>query len=408
MDRPTPGRRMRAAGLCLVLVLAATAAGCDTGTPSPMAPSPTAAPGSPASAPAAPATASPGAPASAAPPAVPVAPPRPVPVVTPAALAMLPRGARAVTVTDDLRVRSEPRVSDDSVKHAPTLPVGTQLIVIGGPVQASGYTWIQVSPIGFKLRGNVDAGWVAIADHDGTPWVGPAKDPTPGYELASVTVARPDPALKDARAAATAQNAFGIALYRRMLRDPELELAGKGVVISPYSITTALAMARAGAKGKTATEMDAVLRVPGWDRLGTGLSALDQRLTSRDAAWVGYDADRHWLSLRTANMAFAQAGYPFEPVYLDRLATAFGAGVGSVDYLQRTAEAREAINGWVKRQTLGRIPELLGAEDVSADTRLVLVNAVYLKAEWVRRSSPRTPGTAPSRPPPARSSRCPR
>ena len=283
----------------------------------------------------------------------------------PGDIAKLIPGALAVTVTDDLRVRSQPRVAEASLKFAPLLPTGTQLTVIGGPVEGSGYSWLEVAPVGFELRGGVDSGWVAIADHDGTPWVAPAADDTPGYELASVQLDRPAARLADAKAAAVAQNAFGIALYKRMLKDPDLKLAGKGMVMSPYSIATALAMARAGAKGDTATQMDKVLRVTGWDRLGTGLNALDQELASRDAAWTDYDAKQHWLKLRTANMGFAQDGYPIDPVYLERIAETFGAGTGLVDYIGDQAGALAAINGWVSRQTVGRIPKLLAPENLT-------------------------------------------
>jgi hypothetical protein len=50
-----------------------------------------------------------------------------------------------VTVSDGIRVRSEPRVSDDSIKYEPVLPLGTELTVLEGPVSASGYTWYQVA-----------------------------------------------------------------------------------------------------------------------------------------------------------------------------------------------------------------------------------------------------------------------
>ena len=313
----------------------------------------------------------------------------------PGDIAKLIPGALAVTVTDDLRVRSQPRVAEASLKSAPLLPTGTQLTVIGGPVEGSGYSWLEVAPVGLELRGGVDSGWVAIADHDGTPSVAPAADDTPGYELASVQVDRPASRLVDAKAAAVAQNAFGIALYKRMLKDPDLKLSGKGMVMSPYSIATALAMARAGAKGDTATQMDKVLRVSGWDRLGAGLNALDQELASRDAAWTDYDAKQHWLKLRTANMGFAQDGYPIDPVYLERIAETFGAGAGLVDYIHDRAGALAAINGWVSRQTVGRIPKLLAPENLTEATRLVLVNAVYLKAEW---ESPFDPEQTRNRP----------
>ncbi len=379
MQRPTAaGRIPRRFSVVLAIALAATAtSGCDNAVVTP-------APGSPAASGQAASIAPTASPLTATPAPTPTVEPSATPahVVTPADLAALAPGALAETVTDSLRVRSQPRVAADSIMHTPTLPAGTPLIVIGGPVEASGYTWVEVSPVGITLNGNVDAGWVAVADHDGTAWVLPATDPTPGYTLASAQAARAAPVLADAKAAAVAQNAFGIALYRRMLRDPSLGLSGKGVVMSPYSIVTALAMARAGAGSKTATEMDAVLRVPGWGRLGRDLSSLDQRLASRDAAWKDYQDGQHWLTLRTADMTFGQQGYPIAPAYLARLAQAFGAGFSTVDFANDVSGALEAINGWVKRETVGRIPALLHPEDLPAATRLVLVNAIYLKAEW--------------------------
>ncbi len=299
-------------------------------------------------------------------------------------------GTLAVTVTGNLRVRSEPRVADDSVKFVPTLGEGTELVVIAGRVSASGYSWVKVAPIGVDLKGGsgkgavaVDQGWVAIADHDGTPWVGLAKDPTPGYELAAATVARSKPTIAAARAAAAAQNAFGLDLYRRMLRDPGLELNGKGVVMSPTSIMMALGMARAGAKGDTAAEMDDVLRLDGWAKYATALAALDQELRSRDATWSDYQGgEQHALALRMANMAFGQQGDTVEPRYLDRIGAAFGSPLALVNYINDPAGALDAINGWVSRQTMGRIPKLLTPATIHEGTRLVLVNAVYLKAEW--------------------------
>jgi serpin B len=323
--------------------------------------------------------------------------PPPTPVAAPTATsvassagAIVP-GVLAVTVSDNLRVRSQPRVADDSSMYAPTLPIGTRLVVAAGPVKASGYTWFRVAPVDLVLQGGADQGWVAVADHDGTPWVALAPDPTPGYELASATLDRAAPDTAAAKAEGAATNAFGIALYRAMLTDPGLGLAGKGVVISPFSIVTALAMARAGANGTTASQMDKVLRVAGWAVLGAGLNSLDQLLRSRDATWKDYaDDPQHQLALRTANMAFAQRGFPLNAAFLDRLGRTFGSGAGLVDYEANPEAARQAINGWVKRQTLGRIPELLPKAPpvITTITRLVLVNAVYLKAEWARPFDP--------------------
>jgi hypothetical protein len=74
----------------------------------------------------------------------------------------------ATLANDGLRVRSEPRVSDDSLKLEPLLPLGSQLYVLGGPVSASGYAWYEVVPLTSR---NLPSGWVASADRDGEPWI---------------------------------------------------------------------------------------------------------------------------------------------------------------------------------------------------------------------------------------------
>jgi serpin B len=305
----------------------------------------------------------------------------PAPSGSPADLAP---GVLAVTVTDDLRVRSAPRVAGDSIRHAPLLPRGTELVVTAGPVEADDYTWYRVAPLGLTLDDGVDQGWVAVADHDGTPWVASADDPTPGFELASVKADPIDPSMATARARASGINRFGIAMYKRLRASDEL--AGKGIVFSPYSIATALAMARAGARGGTASEMDHVLRADEWPSLSKGTASLAQVLARRDGAWiVEGEGDRgvHFLALRIANMAFAQDGYALEQAYMERVSRTFRSGVGLVDYIGRTDEARDAINRWVGVQTMGRIPTLLQPPDLTDATRLVLVNAIYFKGEWL-------------------------
>ncbi len=287
------------------------------------------------------------------------------------------------TVADRLRVRSQPRVSDDSVRYSPLLPLGTFLEVVDGPISASGYVWYQVVPIGITLEAEADRGWVAIADHDGTPWVSLAEPPLAGIEVAISGVDREATRTADARRAASDITAFGLDLYREMLTDPSLALKDKNVVFSPTSIALALGLARAGAKGKTASQIDDVLHATGWDELGRGLNALEQAIASRDGSFTDDDGNVHRLSLRVANTSFAQQGWSIEPTYLDRIGAAFGAGLHLVDYEADPEAARQTINGWVSRQTERRIPELLKPENVSNATRLYLVNAVYLKANWL-------------------------
>ena len=185
-----------------------------------------------------------------------------------------------------------------------------------------------------------------------------------------------DPA--DANPAAMALDAFGFDLYRAVVAAQ----GGGDVVISPASVAIALAMARAGARGETAAQMDTVLRSIGSDELAAAINALDQLLTSRSGTFKASDGKSYDLALRIANAPFAQQDTRWEQAYLDALAARFGAGVRLVDYKSDADGARRQINAWVSDETEDRIPELLAPGVLDAMVRLVLVNAIYLKAPW--------------------------
>ena len=92
-----------------------------------------------------------------------------------------------MTVTDRLRVRSMPGVSEESVRYEPVLTMGTNITVLDGPVAASGFWWYQIHlEDGLTLRNGVTDGWVAAADHAGELWIDwsdgleyPDTDPVP-------------------------------------------------------------------------------------------------------------------------------------------------------------------------------------------------------------------------------------
>jgi serpin B len=154
-------------------------------------------------------------------------------------------------------------------------------------------------------------------------------------------------------------------------------------VFSPASIALALAMARAGARGETAAEMDRVLRRLGADDHADAANALDAALNGRSGTFKDGSGTSLEVALRIANTAFGQRGMAFEQTFLDALATRYGAGLHVVDYRADPEAARRAINGWVDERTERRIRELLAPGVISELTRLTLVNAVYLKAPWL-------------------------
>jgi serine protease inhibitor len=202
--------------------------------------------------------------------------------------------------------------------------------------------------------------------------------PPDAMVLAQADVPRAAADAEEATAAARSVNAFGLDLYRVLATGED------NLVFSPTSIATALGMARAGARGDTAADLDAVLYELASDQHVNWLNSLDLALAERSGTYTDDAGTAHEVSLEVANAYFAQHGLSFEGAYLEALASRFGAGMRLVDFERDPEAARRLIVEWASDQTRGRIPEILKAGEVTASWRLALVNAIYLKAPWAR------------------------
>ncbi|MDZ5621677.1 serpin family protein [Nocardioides bizhenqiangii] len=152
------------------------------------------------------------------------------------------------------------------------------------------------------------------------------------------------------------------------------------LVLSPYSIAVALGMTLNGAGGTTAEEMRQVLGAD--DRFHAGLNALTAHVEGLAGRQRRADGSEAEVALDTANQLFGQQGVGWEEGFLDPLAKQYGAGIRIVDFENAFEEARILINDWVEQQTHDRIVDLIPDGVLNDLTRLVLVNAVYLKAPW--------------------------
>jgi serpin B len=130
--------------------------------------------------------------------------------------------------------------------------------------------------------------------------------------------------------------------------------------------------------------MDAVLRTSLAGDLDAGYNALDQAIAKRPGKYKFGDQTLE-LELATANRLWGQKGFSFEQPFLDRLASSYGAGMQIVDYRAATDASRKTINDWVASRTKDRIKDLIPQGVLDALTRLVLTNAIYLKAQWITR-----------------------
>ena len=211
-----------------------------------------------------------------------------------------------------------------------------------------------------------------------TPVPAPPSQEPAALELAKADTARAEFDPDAAVAAASAVNAFGLDLYR------ELAARDGNLMVSPTSIATALGMARAGARGDTATELDEVLYEAASKAHAGWLNSLDLALAQRSGTYTDSAGLEHAVSLELANALFGQSGLPLEPAFLEILARRYGAGMYQVDFAGNPEAARLLIDEWASDQTHGRIPEVLKPGQVTAGWRLALVNALYLKAPWLQ------------------------
>jgi serpin B len=150
---------------------------------------------------------------------------------------------------------------------------------------------------------------------------------------------------------------------------------------SPHSISVALAMTYAGARGDTAEEMAATLQfLLEQDRLHPAFNWLDAELASRGEGAQGKDGEGFRLNI--VNAIWGQKDYGFLSTFLDVLAENYGAGLRILDFITETEKSRVTINDWVSDQTEGRIEDLIPQGAIDALTRLVLTNAIYFNAAW--------------------------
>ena len=183
--------------------------------------------------------------------------------------------------------------------------------------------------------------------------------------------------------AAKATNELGVDLHR------QLGTGDENLCISPYSIDSALAMTFAGADGETRNEMSRVLHFPSGGDVSASFLALQQSLQQmgkKTAELVKeskkFGGPSEPITLNIANRLFAQKGYHFRDAFLSLVKQNFGGAFEPLDFVADPGAATQRINKWVADQTRDRIRDLIPGGALDKETRLVLANALYLKAPW--------------------------
>ena len=202
---------------------------------------------------------------------------------------------------------------------------------------------------------------------------------------------------------AAATNEIGLNLFQKL----GVSAPAENLIISPYSIESALVLAFAGADGDTRAEMARTLHLPSdpsadadiaagfrtlRQDLGAMVAAADKEAKARpvrddtdapeNGQPIGEKRKAEGIQWEAANRLFAQRDYAFRADYLALMRDSYAAPLEPLDFRHAAERARDTINRWVSDQTQNHIRNLVPAGGVTGDTRLVLVNALYLKARW--------------------------
>ena len=184
-------------------------------------------------------------------------------------------------------------------------------------------------------------------------------------------------------AAAEADDAFGDDLYRVLTEDTA------ETVFSPASIACALQMTLCGARGDTAAELARALHLDGSAPAASAADGLTL-LTSL----FGDVAARGLVTFRAPNTMWVQAGLALLPQFTAQLRDAAAVAVHDADFAAAPEAARSEINRVIAEQTAGKITDLLPPGSIDRLSRLVLANAVYLKAAWAQTFNEKATGDA--------------
>jgi serine protease inhibitor len=169
-------------------------------------------------------------------------------------------------------------------------------------------------------------------------------------------------------------NKFAIELYQK------LQCQQGNLFLSPYSISTALAMTYAGARGRTAEQMEKTLNFPVDEQFHKTFGEIIKQLNA--------SGQKGAFELVVANALWGQKDYKFLADYLALVKADYDGNLEQVDFKTQTEDARKTINAWVENKTRDKIKDLIKPGSLNSLTRLVLTNAIYFKGKWASQFKP--------------------
>jgi serine protease inhibitor len=177
------------------------------------------------------------------------------------------------------------------------------------------------------------------------------------------------PTSKDTSKLVRDNTSFAVDLYKR------ISSTEGNLILSPYSISTAMSMTYAGARGNTEKQIAKALH-------------FSQNQNDLHSSFVSLQSEleetmkRDNIILNIANSLWAKQEYPFKQEYLSLIEKNYSASVTPVDFRNAPSDAVDKINQWVNEKTNGKIQRIITINELRQELSFVLVNTIYFKANW--------------------------
>ncbi|XP_039725390.1 serpin B9 isoform X1 [Pteropus medius] len=165
-----------------------------------------------------------------------------------------------------------------------------------------------------------------------------------------------------------ANGTFALRLLKILCQDNP----SRNVFYSPVSISSALAMVFLGAKGNTAAQMAQALSLNTEKDIHGSFQSLLAEMNKPGTQYL----------LRTANRLFGEKTCEFLSTFKESCLRFYHAELEQLSFAKAAEQSRKHINTWVSKKTKGKIQDLLPGNSIDAQTKLVLVNAIYFKGRW--------------------------
>jgi len=165
-----------------------------------------------------------------------------------------------------------------------------------------------------------------------------------------------------------ADNQFGFELFKKVdgsLTEPN------NTMISPLSVSLALAMVYNGTEGNTKSQMEQMLH-----KANLTPDDINQSYKDLVAALISHDPK---VELSISNAIFYRNSFNVKNDFITTNQNYYQAEVAGLDFT-KTLETLKTVNSWVNEKTKGKIDKII--EQVNPQDVMYLLNAIYFNGKW--------------------------